>query len=157
MNKYELIQPTGPDFRDEPDIAQTFTWEAGLSETSADSLYVVRFRSEREPVVPEDVVTQLIANDRAAYAEAQRVFPDDFLLYWCDEESPNGTSLSMCLWTSPEYARAALQLPSHQEAVNFMNKTEVYKSYYVSGFILRKCGVELSFEEVYKRSALKAA
>lgn len=157
MNRFEAIQPAHPDFRDERDIANTFTWEDGLPETGADSLYVVRFCSQRDPVLPGEVVERLIVNDREAYAEAQHAFPDDFLLYWCDPESPNGKSLSMCLWTSPMHARAALQLPSHQKAVDFMNETGVYQSYDVSGFVLHKSGVELSFEEVYKKSALKAA
>jgi len=138
MNKYELIQPTGPDFRDEPDIAQTFTWEAGLPETGAESLYVVRFCSERNPVLSTEIVEKLVDNDHAAYAEAQHAFPDDFLLYWCDDRSPNGKSLSMCLWTSPKHARAALQLPSHQKAVEFMNETKVYDRYDVAGFIFAK-------------------
>jgi hypothetical protein len=160
MNRYETLVPNIdlPDFRDPAvPIEEAFTWEEGLAETEAESLYVVRFCSQRDPVLSADVVEKLIVNDRAAYAEAQHAFPDDFLLYCCDEKSPGGKSLSMCLWTSPQYARAALQLPSHQEAVSFMNESGVYESYDVSGYVLRKSGVQLSFEEVYKKSALKAA
>ncbi len=149
MNRYETLVPNTdlPDFRDPAvPIEEAFTWEKGIEDIGPNGLYVVQFWSDRADT-PPDVARALLRHDQAAYKEAEEAFPDDFLLYYCDE-SPTNISKSMCLWTSQRHARGALELPAHQEAVSFMRKSQVYRSYIVSGFRLQMTGEDLSFEPV---------
>jgi hypothetical protein len=149
MNRYETLVPNTdlPDFRDPAvPIDEAFTWDKGLQDIDPNGLYVVQFWSDRGDT-PPDVAQALLQHDRTAYKEAAEAFPEDFLLYYCDE-SPTNISKSMCLWTSQRHARGALELPAHREAVRFMRESGVYRKYIVSGFSLHAENESLFFEPV---------
>ena len=75
------------------------------------SFYLVVFRSVRRVGADAEMLTEF---DDLAHAEAR--LSGGLHFYFKGEPGPDRACLSLCLWDSPEQARAALGLPRHQAA-----------------------------------------
>jgi hypothetical protein len=110
------LRAVRPDYATAP-IDVGFDWAASLPAARHRPWYLVVFRSTRRPDADGDVLTEF---DDLAHLEARQV--GGLLLYFKGEPAPDGACLSLCLWESPEQARAARHLPRHQAAAGIAHR-----------------------------------
>jgi hypothetical protein len=133
------IAPKHPDYATLP-IQTGFDWSP-LSGCSFDRLYLVVFRSVRQP--DADLVL-LREHDDRAYDEAMR--SGGLLRYFKGHANDRGECLSFCLWETREQAREAASAASHKSAAGIT--AHMYLSYALDRYWLRKTGKDLTFERV---------
>ena len=115
------LVPLRPDYATAP-IEDGFDWAGCLEDTPTGSYYLVVFRSVRRVVADAELLTEF---DDLAHAEAR--LSGGLHFYFKGEPDPARACLSLCLWDSPEQARAALGLPRHQAAARLAR--EMYEMF----------------------------
>ena len=133
------ISPTHPDYALLP-IQNGFDWSR-LSACSFDRLYLVVFRSVRQP--DADLVL-LREHDDRAYEEALRA--GGLLRYFKGQANDRGECLSFCLWETRDQARKAAKATSHNSAADIT--AQMYLSYMLDRYWLKKAGENLIFEPI---------
>jgi Antibiotic biosynthesis monooxygenase len=103
-------------------IEAGFDWVERLADTGSGTYFVVVFRSVRREAADAELLTEF---DDRAHAEAQ--LSGGLHFYFKGEPDVRRACLSLCLWDSPEQARAALQLPRHQAAVRLAH--DMYETF----------------------------
>jgi hypothetical protein len=121
-------------------IQDGFDWSS-LSGCSFDRLYLVVFRSVRRP--DADLVLLREYDDRA-YEEA--LGSGGLLKYFKGHANERGECLSFCLWETREQAMKAAAAASHASAAEIT--TQMYLSYVLDRYWLKKEGEELAFERI---------
>lgn len=92
-------------------ISDGFDWAEYLAGAGVGPWYLVVFRSIRRVGADAELLTEF---DDLAHAEAR--LSGGLHCYFKGTPDERGACLSMCLWDTPEQARAALRLPRHQDA-----------------------------------------
>ncbi len=92
-------------------IDEGFDWADYLADAGCGPWYLVVFRSVRRAGADAELLTEF---DDLAHLEAR--LSGGLHCYFKGEPDARGACLSMCLWDTPEQARAALRLPRHQDA-----------------------------------------
>jgi len=133
------ISPTHPDYALLP-IQNGFDWSR-LSACSFDRLYLVVFRSVRQP--DADLVL-LREHDDRAYEEALRA--GGLLRYFKGQANDRGECLSFCLWETREQAMEAARATSHRSAAEVTAR--MYLSYTIDRYWLKKEEETLAFERI---------
>jgi hypothetical protein len=103
-------------------VETSFDWTGCLAGTPTGTFYLVVFRSVRRVGADAEMLTEF---DDLAHAEAR--LSGGLHFYFKGEPGDDRACLSMCLWDSPEQARAALRLPRHQAAARLAR--EMYDSF----------------------------
>src|SRR5215218_2514827 len=133
------ISPRHPDYATRP-IETGFDWPP-LSGCSFDRLYLVVFRSVRQP--DADLVL-LREHDDRAYEEALRA--GGLLQYFKGQANDRGECLSFCLWETREQAMEAARAASHRSAAEVTAR--MYLSYTIDRYWLKKEEETLAFERI---------
>ena len=121
-------------------IQEGFDWSS-LSGCSFDELYLVVFRSVRRP---DADLALLREYDDRAYEEA--LGSGGLLQYFKGHANERGECLSFCLWETREQARKAAAAASHASAADIT--AQMYLSYVLDRYWLKKAGEELVFERI---------
>jgi hypothetical protein len=122
-------------------IQDGFDWSS-LSGCTFDQLYLVVFRSVRRP---DADLTLLREHDDRAYEEA--LASGGLLKYFKGHANEKGECLSFCLWETREQARSAAAAASHASAADIT--AQMYLSYVLNRYWLKKAGGELMFERIH--------
>jgi hypothetical protein len=133
------ISPRHPDYATIP-IEDGFDWTS-LFYCSFDQLYLVVFSSLRRPDADLDL---LLEHDDRAYEEALKI--GGLLRYFKGYANEWGECLSFCLWETREQARKAADAASHRSAAGVA--AQMYSSYVLDRYWLRKVGEKLVFEPI---------
>jgi hypothetical protein len=133
------ISPRHPDYATMP-IRDGFDWSS-LSGCAFDQLYLVVFRSVWRP--DADLVL-LREHDDSAYEEALE--SGGLLRYFKGHANEQGECLSFCLWEARAQARKAAGAASHRSASDIT--AQMYRSYDVNRYWLKKAGGRLVFERI---------
>src|ERR671921_1600224 len=133
------ISPEHPDYVRLP-IRDGFDWSP-LSGCAFDRLYLVTFRSVRQP---DADLALLREHDDRAYEEA--LSSGGLLRYFKGQANEWGECLSFCLWESLEQARLAADAASHRSAAGV--SAQMYLSYSIDRYWLEKLGEKLVFEPI---------
>jgi hypothetical protein len=119
-------------------IQDGFDWSS-LSRCSFESLYLVAFRSVRQPEADLDL---LLEHDDRAYEEA--LASGGLLRYFKGQANERGECQSFCLWETREQARKAAEAASHRSAASV--SAQMYLSYSLERYWIRKLGEKLVFD-----------
>jgi hypothetical protein len=119
-------------------IEHGFDWSS-LSCCSFESLYLVAFRSVRQPEADLDL---LLYHDDRAYEEA--LASGGLLRYFKGQANDRGECQSFCLWETREQARKAAEAASHRSAASV--SAQMYLSYSLERYWIRKLGEKLVFD-----------
>ena len=133
------ISPEHPDYARLP-IRDGFDWSP-LSGCAFDRLYLVAFRSVRQP---DADLALLREHDDRAYEEALR--SGGLLRYFKGHANDQGECLSFCLWETRDQAVKAAGAASHKSAADIT--VRMYLSYVLDRYWLKKEGGKLVFESI---------
>lgn len=144
----EAFRGLGPVHRDymRLPIGEGFDWAGRLRSVPVGRLYLVVFRSVRRASADLDALKRY---DDMAYAEA--LGAGGLLHYFKGEANEQRECLSFCLWESREHALKATGLSSHRAAAAVW--TEMYESYELERYYLRKSGAPGDEAIVFERLA----
>ena len=126
----EQLHPVRADHATAP-IDEGFDWDRCLESVTGGPWYLVVFRSVRRPEADAEILTEF---DDLAHLEARGV--GGLRLYFKGEAGPDRSCLSLCLWDSPEQARAALRLPRHQAAVGIAHR--MYERFTLERYVVAR-------------------
>ncbi len=93
-------------------VQQGFNWGECLADFESGVWHLVVFRSVRSETAEDSVLAEF---DERAYQEARG--SSGFRFYFRGEVDEERRCLSLCVWDTPEQARAALHQPDHRDAV----------------------------------------
>ena len=133
------ISPRHPDYATRS-IQAGFDWSP-LSGCSFDRLYLVVFRSVRQPDADLDLLRE---HDDRAYEEALR--SGGLLKYFKGHANERGECLSFCLWETRDQALEAAGASSHRSAADITAR--MYVSYVLDRYWLEHAGGELAFDRI---------
>ena len=139
---YESCQKISPRHSDyaTTSIQDGFDW-SGLRGCSFDQLYLVVFRSVRQPDADLDILREF--DDRAYEAALES---GGLLQYFKGQANDRQECLSFCLWETREQAKKAAAAPTHLSAADITAR--MYVSYVLDRYWLKKGGEELFFERI---------
>lgn len=136
----QSISPKHSDYAALP-IQDGFDW-SGLQGCSFDRLYLVVFRSVRQPDADLDLLRE---HDDRAYEAALE--SGGLLQYFKGQANERRECLSFCLWETREQAREAAAASSHLSAADITAR--MYVSYVLDRYWLDKDGEKLVFEQIH--------
>jgi hypothetical protein len=140
----QQISPIYPDYATRP-VQDGFSWTSSLAGCAFERLYLVVFRSVRQPSADLELLRE---HDDRAYAEALE--SGGLLRYFKGEANELGECLSFCLWETREQAIEAVGAASHQAAAEI--SVLMYESYMLERYWLKKVvsarGERLIFEPI---------
>ncbi len=140
----QRISPLNPDYATRP-VEDGFDWSSSLLGCDFDRLYLVVFRSVRQPTADLDLLRE---HDDRAYAEALE--SGGLLRYFKGQANERRECLSFCLWETREQALKAAAAGSHRSAAGI--SVDMYESYLLDRYWLKKVvtawGERLVFEPV---------
>ena len=140
----QQISPIYPDYATRP-VQDGFSWASSLAGCTFERLYLVVFRSVRQPSADLELLRE---HDDRAYAEALE--SGGLLRYFKGEANELGECLSFCLWETREQAIEAVGAASHQAAAEI--SVLMYESYVLERYWLKKVvsarGERLIFEPI---------
>ena len=121
-------------------IEDGFDWSS-LSRCPFESLYLVAFRSVRQPEADLDLLSY---HDDRAYEEA--LASGGLLRYFKGQANERGECLSFCLWETREQARHAADAASHRSATGI--SAQMYLSFSLERYWVQKTGDKLVFDRI---------
>jgi hypothetical protein len=121
-------------------IEDGFDWSS-LSRCPFESLYLVAFRSVRQPEADLDLLSY---HDDRAYEEA--LASGGLLRYFKGQANERGECLSFCLWETRERARHAADAASHRSATGI--SAQMYLSFSLERYWVQKTGEKLVFDRI---------
>src|ERR687889_767170 len=137
----QQISPRHPDYA-RLSIEDGFDWSS-LSCCHFERLYLVVFRSVWQPEADLDLLRE---HDDHAYEEA--LVAGGLLRYFKGQANERGECLSFCLWETRHQARRAADAALHHSAAGV--SVQMYLSYSLERYWIRKVGSKLVFEPIQK-------